>query len=404
MTIRPSQPTGPVVVIGSREAECTLVAARLMELGHPVVMVTDTQERADLVAAGGVRLRRGGGTRRDRVVRPTEALPREDVPRVCSALRRASLVVVADDPQEAHDLAPLLALGLVTRATPVNVLVVVDGPALGADRLRDLLVEAGGDRLLAHGYVGLVVDRLSRQAEGADGSRIVVAEPRGRLYVDAHALRAPLDHFGGEPRLVEHFGAYAVRHLYVLGAGQAAVSYLGRLRGHRLMSDAIADPEVRLVARTAMLEGQVAVGACFGERFAGGPADVDRILARFVDPVLAETIERSGRHAVRDLVVTERILGPARMALAAGVPAPALALVAAAALRAALDGAEAGSDLDVEGRRTAMARLSLLTPHHPLVNRTLIAAHGLDAGCAPTSLLAAFTGAQDPAETPGLRR
>jgi mannitol-1-phosphate 5-dehydrogenase len=394
MTIRPSHAQGPVVVIGAHDAQCTVVAARLMDLGHPVVMVTSTEERAELLATGGVRLRRGGGLRPDRVVRPAEAMPTTDFTRVCAVLRRASLVVVADDASGAEELAPLLALGLVARATPVNVLVVVDGPPFGAERLRDLVVEYGGDRLLAHGYVGMVLDRLARQADGVDGSQIVVAEARGRMYVDARGLRAPLHHFGGEPRLVEHFGAYALRHLYVLGAGQAALAYLGRLRGHRLMSEAVADPEVRLVARAAMLEGQVAVGACFGERFAGGPAAVDRALARFVDPVLAETIDRAGRDAGSALVVTERILGPARMAMAAGVPAPALALVAAAALRAARDDAEAGSALDTEGRRAAMARLSLLTPHHPLVNRTLIAARGLDAGCAPTALLAAFTGAQ----------
>lgn len=379
---------GPAVVIGAGNVGCGIVADQLLRLGREVVLVTHTQERADLLAAGGVSVHHTGGDGRgsDRVLAPVEAVPVGDVERVSSHLRSASVVVIAVTPGHTDELAGLLAVGLTARARPVNV-VVVDNRQGTAAGLGELVIAQGGEAIRRHGFVAALVDRIANSTEAPDGSRRVLTEPHGQIYLDARALRTPVD-LGPQVRLVEDFGAYALRKLYVFSAGHAATAYLGRLQGHRLVSDALADPEVRLVTRLAMLEGQAGVGACFGDRFAGGPAQVDRMLARFVEPALADTVERVGRNVAAKLAASERILGPAQMAMAGGTTAPALAMVTAAALRCAESDPHLGRALRRLGRPAVLSGLSGLPAHHPLVDRALVAGRGLDAGLPLTDVFA----------------
>lgn len=379
---------GPAVVIGAGNVGCGIVADQLLRQGREVVLVTHTPEQAVLLASGGVQVRHTGGDGRgpDRVLTPAEAVPVGDLGRVLTHLRAASVVVVAVTPGHADELAGLLALGLMTRTSPVNV-VVVDNRQGGATRLGDLVTEQSGDRVRRHGFVAALVDRIANSTEAADGSRRVLTEPHGHMYLDARALRTPVD-LGPQVQLVEDLAAYTLRKLFVFSAGHAATAYLGQLRGHRLVSDALADPEVRMVTRLAMLEGQAGIAACFGERFAGGPAQVDRMLARFVEPALADTVERVGRNVATKLTASERILGPAQLALAAGAAAPALALVTAAALRSAESDPHVGPTLHSRGRAATLSRLSGLPAHHRLVERAVAAGRGLDAGLPLTDLFA----------------
>ncbi|MGA8993756.1 MAG: hypothetical protein WB441_05580 [Nocardioidaceae bacterium] len=378
----------PAVVFGAGNVGCGILAGQLAQVS-PVVMVTRTPAAADQLQQGRVRVRHvGGPARPEAVVRPTDAIAIGDTAVVVDQIRHASVVVLAVGARGYAAVAPVLAAGLMTRRSPVNVLVCDNGDRAAA-RVRALVAEHGDDRVLAHGFVGALVDRIVTRDERADGVRILQAEARGRVYLDAHALRAPLAGTD-RMRLVESFRAYLLRKLFVFSAGHAAAAYLGEVRGHRLLAEAMADEEVSTLVEAVMREGQAGLSACFGDRFAGGEAYVGQAVRRFAEPGLADTVERVGRDPWRKLAAHDRICGPARLATAGGAATPALSVVAAAALRsAAADPHLCG--LPTRSIVATLARHAGLAPRHPFVARTLAASDLLTAGTSPAAVLSALS-------------
>lgn len=364
--------SGPAVVIGAGNVGCGVMAEQLRAAGRPVVMVTRSQRDADLIVGGGVRVRQADGPPcQDVVLRGLGAVPFTDTSHVMTYLREASVVVVAVGSGHAVQIAPLLAQALMARRSPVNV-VVCDNRAEAATHLRAMVTEHGDDRVLQHGYVGALVDRIVNRREERDGSRVLLAEGSGTVYLDAPSLRAPLEAVG-QLRLVENFQAYVLRKLFLFSAGHAASAYLGGVRGHRRICEALTDDDVVSVVRAAMLEGEAGLSACFGERFSGGVVAVDQSLRRYAAPHLDDTVERVGRDPLRKLGATDRICGSARLAMAAGETTPALALVTAAALRPSQRDPRLQEQLSRHGRAGVVVRSSGLPPSHPFVGLVLAA-------------------------------
>ena len=81
-----------------------------------------------------------------------------------------------------------------------------------------------------------------------------------------------------------------------------------------------------------MTESQAGLAVRYGYAFAGGPGRRLAELARFRNAALGDTVDRVGRDPFRKLGPADRIVGPALLAEAAGIPPTTLAVVAAAAL------------------------------------------------------------------------
>ena len=370
---------GPAVVIGAGNVGLGVMAEQLRAAGRSVVMVTRTQRDADRIVGGGVRVRHAGGrTNHEFVLRGLGAVAVTETRSVRALLGQASVVVVAVGPGHAVESAPLLAEALMARRTPVNVLVCDNRRHAAAD-LRAMVAEHGDDRVLQHGYVGALVDRIVTRREQPDGSRVLLTEPQGTVYLDAPSVRAPLEAVG-QLRLVENFQAYVLRKLFVFSAGHAASAYLGGMRGHVRIFDALHDGDVVAVVRAAMREGQAGLSAFFGARFSGGAEAVDDSLRRYAAPHLDDTVERVGRDPLRKLGAADRICGAARLAMAAGVPTPALALVTAAALRQGQHDPRLRDQLARHGRAGVVVRSSELPQAHPFVDLVLAADRMLDTG------------------------
>ena len=388
------------VIIGAGNVGCGLAAEQLHDAGYRVVVVTRTASSAAVLAAHGVRVRyTGEATRPDRLIRPDLVLPATATAEVMEQIVHASVVLVTVGPGDHAALAPLLAAGLMARHTPVDVLV-CDNRDEAAENLRALVAEHGDERVLRHGFAGALVDRIITRPPQVSPGLLLVAESTGRLYVDAHALRNPPPAME-QLVLVEDFQACVTRKLFVFSAGHAASAYLGALQGHHLLRDALGDADVRPVVRAAMREGQVGLAATFGEEFAGGDADLDHALRRFADPALDDTVERVGRDPLRKLGARDRICGPARLAMAAGASTPALAVVAAAALR--LSDPTLQRHLDRLGADRVLAGCGQLSHRNPFVELTLAAGRLIDAAAPLATVLAALTGvpaATRPRRTP----
>jgi mannitol-1-phosphate 5-dehydrogenase len=321
------------VVVGAGRIGCGYVAERLRAAGFGVTLVTRTAERAEAVNRdGSVRVRLlGRAGAQDTFVGPLEAVPAEDRETVTRRIARSSLVAVSVGSARLPDVAPVIAPGLAEHAERINVLVFENEGDAGS-RLRSLVAAHGGAPVERHGYAGALVDRIvTAREDDVDRAVRFVAESRIGAVVDTGSLRAPLPRVIGI-RPVEDYRAHVLRKLYVFSAGHAAAAYLGALHGHRVIAEALDDPEVLAGVLAAMAEGQAGLAVRYGPAFPGGPERRRAELARFRNPALGDTIDRVGRDPIRKLGAEDRIVGPALLAASGGTPPITLAVVAAAAI------------------------------------------------------------------------
>lgn len=364
---------GPAVVLGPGNVGCGVVATSLQASGQPYVMVARTDAAAARLNAGAVRVRRTTTASADAgiVLRPVSALTAGD-PALVDVVGEASVLVVTVGSGQARTLAPDLAAALDRRSAPLPILV-CDNREGAAEALRALVAEHQVDLAHTHRFAGLMVDRIVNHAAGPGDSVTYLAEASGEMYVDRRALGGLVPDIAGMTG-VDRFRSYLTRKRYVFSAGHAAAAYLGGLAGHRTLPAALRDDDLLLLVRAAMREGQEGIAAACGDDFAGGPADVEKALARFRDDALADSVTRVGRNPLRKLGRDERICGPARLAQAAGTSTPALAVVAAAALSW---GATLDPDLRSRrarlGPRALVTRLTGLGAHHPFVEQVALA-------------------------------
>jgi mannitol-1-phosphate 5-dehydrogenase len=115
-----------------------------------------------------------------------------------------------------------------------------------------------------------------------------------------------------------------------------------------------------------MREGQRGVCARHGARAGGGEVLLQRTLHRFENAALNDTIGRVARDPRRKLGADDRLIGAARLAVAAGATPVQLPLVIAAALRFSdpLDpgSAELSHDIEMAGVEDVITSLCGLDP------------------------------------------
>lgn len=273
----------------------------------------------------------------ERQVAVRRALFGSDVDAVAAEVARARLVAVAVGPENLGAIAPLIAAGLElrTRKKPLNVIAFENSVGAGPN-LRAAVAELlpSGFPLERHGFSGAIVHRAVSAVLGEPAETrplTLLGDPCERFEVHERSLRKPLPKIHGLVR-VKDFEAAFNRKLYVFSTGHATVAYLGFLKGYRYLHAAVRDPEIRAAALEAMREGQRGLAARYGKALAGREPDLQAILWRFENAALGDPVVRVGRDPERKLGPGERLVGPARLCEAAGVPVATLPLAVAAAL------------------------------------------------------------------------
>jgi mannitol-1-phosphate 5-dehydrogenase len=170
--------------------------------------------------------------------------------------------------------------------------------------------------------------------------RIVPAQSGGGLDVTVETYfewaieRPPFQ--GNEPSIpdatwVDDLAPYIERKLFTVNTGHAATAYHGFVRGIKKLSDALADDVVRTAVEGVLSETRQLLVAKHEFSDEAQQAYVDKILQRFANPHLPDTVDRVGRQPLRKLSRSERLVGPAAELADRGVrPQHLLATVEAA--------------------------------------------------------------------------
>lgn len=357
--------TRPAVIFGAGNIGRGFIGQLFCESGYEVTFV-------DVDAALVDALNRDGSYRLQTVfnetvcdyrIGPVRALHGvRDAAAVAAAVAGAELGATAVGAGALRHLVPNLIAGLCRRAAddrlpPFNLILCENlkgAAALFRDQVRAAMPpDLHGWLERRVGFVDTVIGRMvpapTPAMRAADVS-FIRAEPYKELPVDRAGFR------GAVPAVVsmtahDPFGVFTARKLYLHNCGHAMLAYLGFRRGHAEGVDALGDPEVRRVMEGALAESTAGIVARYGADRAWLETHVADLLARFANRPLGDPVFRLGRDPVRKLQPSDRLVGAARLAEAAGVTPACLAHGIAAAL--AFDPPEDPVAVDLQRRLAA---------------------------------------------------
>lgn len=160
------------------------------------------------------------------------------------------------------------------------------------------------------GFVDSAVDRIVPPAEAANDDPLeVTVESFSEWIVDESQFKGDIPDIAGMEK-TNNLIAFVERKLFTLNTGHCITAYLGCLKGHRTIREAIEDPEIYSDVKQAMHEsGEVLIQRYQFDREMHG-AYIQKILERFANPYLVDEVDRVGRQPIRKLSANDRLIKP----------------------------------------------------------------------------------------------
>lgn len=273
-----------------------------------------------------------------RIIKNISAVDGNDREAAARAIADCAICVTCVGAKAIKFIIPNLVAGVKLRCAekkaPLNLLICEN--LMDADKyIRSLLEPELTEDELAQ--VGLVETSVGRMVPLPDKA-LLEKEP---LLVRAEAypvLPCDRDAFLGEvPEIpnvipVSPFRFIIERKLYVHNMGHATCAYLGMCKGHTTISEAIADPEIRVIVREAMTESVCALSKRYDKPLHELLSHTDDLIRRFGNTALGDTCARVGADVPRKLAKSDRLTGASLSVLEAGGHPTYIAIGAAAAL------------------------------------------------------------------------
>ncbi|VXB17152.1 mannitol-1-phosphate 5-dehydrogenase [Microbacterium sp. 8M] len=260
---------------------------------------------------------------------------RTDPEAAAAAVATADVVTTAVGPTVLRFVAPTIVAGLRLRdpdLPPLQVMACEN--AIGAtDLLRTEIAAAAGDdsALLARAvFANTAVDRIVPAQAPGQGVDVTV-EPYFEWAIESGPFGDRPPHIPGA-HFVDDLAPYIERKLFTVNTGHAATAYFGERAGAITIAEALQDPATAAAVEAALEETSNVLSAVHGL----DPEELSRyrakILDRFRNPLLPDTVRRVGRQPLRKLSRHERFIGPAAMAAERGLGTSALVAAVGAAL------------------------------------------------------------------------
>jgi mannitol-1-phosphate 5-dehydrogenase len=336
-----------IVIWGAGRIGRGFIADLFHAAGYRLVLVDQSpQLTAQLRQAGQFTVVRtgSGGRRSNVVISGYIALSTDQADEIAAAIARADLLAVAVFPKVFAEVIRQLVPGLLRRqierpVAPLDILLCTNllhpGPqfhALLHDALPPEALSYAESRI---GVVETLVIRIApdppvelRQCDPL----LVWTNGYPELPVDRTGFRGDIPPVTGL-RPVDDMRTQEILKLYTYNTFHAALAYLGALRGHELISECMADPQVRAAAVGALEEAGRALAAEYGLASDEMAAWVASVITHTDNPALGDTVRRFGADPPRKLTRGDRLVGPAILARKHDIPAPYLVRTLAAALR-----------------------------------------------------------------------
>ena len=238
---------------------------------------------------------------------------------VIDRIVKTDLVTTAVGPNVLDIIAKTIATGITERfeagnESPLNI-IACENMVRGTTHLKgevykhlDASLHAKADELV--GFVDSAVDRIVPPAEAANDDPLeVTVESFSEWIVDEQQFKGEIPDISGMEK-TDNLMAFVERKLFTLNTGHCITAYLGCLKGHRTIREAIEDPEIQAEVKQAMQESGEVLIRRYGFDRDMHNAYIEKILGRFANPYLVDEVDRVGRQPIRKLGANDRLVKP----------------------------------------------------------------------------------------------
>ncbi|TOM18547.1 mannitol-1-phosphate 5-dehydrogenase [Vibrio parahaemolyticus] len=238
---------------------------------------------------------------------------------VIDRIVKTDLVTTAVGPNVLDIIAKTIAKGIAKRFeagndAPLNI-IACENMVRGTTHLKgevykhlDKSLHAKADELV--GFVDSAVDRIVPPAEAANDDPLeVTVESFSEWIVDEQQFKGEIPDIAGMER-TNNLMAFVERKLFTLNTGHCITAYLGCLKGHRTIREAIEDPNIHAEVKQAMQESGEVLIKRYGFDRDMHNAYIEKILGRFANPYLVDEVDRVGRQPIRKLGANDRLVKP----------------------------------------------------------------------------------------------
>ncbi|GAB1810665.1 mannitol-1-phosphate 5-dehydrogenase [Priestia megaterium] len=254
---------------------------------------------------------------------------------VIKAIKEATYITTAIGPNVLPRIAPLIAKGLAERvkASDENVYIIACENQISAtDLLKGYIFDTLDEETKAHMinkvfFFNSAVDRIV-PIQHDQGSLDVLVESYYEWVVEA-----PEDiPFVEGMTIVPDLAPFIERKLFTVNTGHAVIAYFGYLIGKETIDQTLRDSDIyEQVQQTLQETGNYLIKRYDLDR-EEHEAYITKIIERFKNPHLNDSVKRVGRAPIRKLGPQDRLIRPALEAKKAGLSYTYLAKAIAAAL------------------------------------------------------------------------
>ncbi|EMK6941784.1 mannitol-1-phosphate 5-dehydrogenase [Vibrio cholerae] len=287
---------------------------------------------------------------------------------------KTDLVTTAVGPTVLDIIAKTIAKGLSARfaagnTQPLNI-IACENMVRGTTHLKQqvyqfLTTEEQQQADALVGFVDSAVDRIVPPLQAANDDPLeVTVESFSEWIVDEQQFKGEIPQIEGMEK-TDNLMAFVERKLFTLNTGHCVTAYLGCLKGHRTIREAIEDPSIHAQVKQAMQESGEVLIRRYGFDRALHSAYIEKILSRFANPYLVDEVDRVGRQPLRKLSANDRLIKPLLGTIEYGLPNGMLLKGIAAALKYRNSNdpqaVELQQSIEKEGVRSTLARYTGLT-------------------------------------------
>lgn len=324
------------VQIGAGNIGRGFIGMLLSQAGYKVTFA-DVQEDMvkELAAKGGYEVEVVGDKKEVVQVSNVDAKLSQD-PEVINILADADIVTTSVGPLVFKYIVPNIVKAIKTgvdngRSKPMNI-IACENAVRATSMLKALVVDAIDIEMPEWvNFVDAAVDRIVPPMEAGEDITKVRVEEFCEWLVEASAFKGAIPEIKGMTP-VDNLEAGVERKLFTLNTGHAVCAWLGQYLGFPTIKEAIEDPKVMALVKGIMTQSGNALVAKHGFSPEAHAAYIEKILKRFANPFIVDSVERVGRQPVRKLSKGERIASPVLAAINNNLPYEKLLLGAAAAM------------------------------------------------------------------------
>lgn len=264
----------------------------------------------------------------EQIVKNVYGIDGRDVELVSDEIASSDIMATAIGVNVLKFIAKPLALGLKKRflGNKPNFDIIICENLIGADEylknlIKQEIPEFSNEVDQKVGFVeasiGRMVPVMTDEKRKGNILRVCV-EPYNVLPVDKNAFKGQIPDIS---TLYPYspFSLFIERKLYMHNMSHALSAYVGNLRNYQFIYEAMADYDVRYIAKKALTDVAVAMckehNADINQLIAHG----DNLLYRFRNTALADTVARVGKDTIRKLSSNDRMIGALKLCEKHGV-------------------------------------------------------------------------------------